>query len=241
MAGEIDTPHGTVIIVPARLDSTRLPRKPLADVAGLPLIVRVCRALEGTPADLIAVATDSEEIRETVTGAGYRALLTGPAESGTHRVHQAWIALGRPGARIINVQGDEPMVEPAWIEDLLSVPAAPDLVTTLARPGTPGEASSPDAVKVGVSGGEASWFSRGEPAGGDFLVHVGVYCFSPESLEACIACGSTPDSRAGRLEQLAWLQNGIRIGVVTGDYRAQGVDTPEDLDRVREIFTSGED
>ena len=239
MAGEIGTPGGTVIIVPARLESTRLPRKPLADVAGRPLIVRVLDGLAGSPADLTAVATDSAEILEAVTSYGYRAVLTGPAESGTDRVHEAWVRLGRPGSRVVNVQGDEPMVRPGWIDDLLSVRAAPDLVGTLARPGTREEAGSPDAVKVLVSGDEVVSFTRGMPDGGSLLIHVGVYCFSPDSLEACVARGATPDSRSERLEQLAWLQNGIRINVVTGDYLSHGVDTPQDLDRVREMIKSG--
>ena len=93
-------------------------------------------------------------------------------------------------------------------------------------------------MKVRLSDGEAVTFSR-EPASLPFLVHIGVYCFSPGSLRACAGSGSTPESRSMRLEQLAWMRNGIRIGVVTGDYTAQGVDTPEDLERVRGIFGGG--
>ncbi len=239
MARKVDHCRGTVIIVPARLESTRLPSKPLVDVAGLPLILRVLEGLEGTPACLITVATDSRKITGVVRDAGYRAIVTGPARSGTERVYLAWRSLGKPGSRIVNVQGDEPGVEPGWISALVDQPPAPDLVVTLARRGTPDEAASPDAVKV-VTGstGEAVSFSRSPvPEGTDeFLIHVGVYCFSPESLEACIASGVTGESRSESLEQLAWLQNGIRIRVVTGEFQGHGVDTPQDLEKVREVY-----
>jgi 3-deoxy-manno-octulosonate cytidylyltransferase (CMP-KDO synthetase) len=239
MAGEVDISGGTVIIVPARLESTRLPRKPLADIAGLPLIIRVMEGLEGAPACLSAVATDSHEIATVVRDAGYRAVVTGPARNGTERVYLAWLDLGKPGSRIINVQGDEPAVEPGWIRALVEQPPSPDLVVTLARRGTSHEAVSPDAVKVvtGSSGEAISFSRRPVPDGTDtFFIHVGVYCFSPESLETCISGGATEESRSESLEQLAWLQNGIRIRVVSGEFQGCGVDTPEDLERVREVY-----
>jgi 3-deoxy-manno-octulosonate cytidylyltransferase (CMP-KDO synthetase) len=243
MAGKVtDAARGTVIIVPARLGSTRLPGKPLADICGIPMIVRVMNGLTGARADMAAVATDSTEIASVVREAGFEALLTGEAANGTERVYSAWSRLGKPGSRVVNVQGDEPGVTPAWISALVGVPAAPDRVVTLARQASPGEEADPAAVKV-VTGpsGEAEGFFRLMPEGHDgrFLVHIGAYCFSPESLEACMAAGTTPESRSQGLEQLAWLQNGIRIVVVEGDFRGLGVDTPGDLERAREACRRG--
>jgi len=243
MAGKVTAARGgTVIIVPARLGSTRLPRKPLADICGTPMIVRVMSGLAGARADVTAVATDSAEIASVVRGAGFDAVLTGEAASGTERVYAAWSGLGKPGSRVVNVQGDEPGVTPAWISALVAVPPAPDRVVTLARPASAGEVTDTAAVKVltGPSG-EAEGFLRLLPDGygGRLLVHVGVYCFSPESLEACIAAGTTAESRSQGLEQLAWLQNGIRIVVVEGDFRGLGVDTPGDLERAREACRRG--
>jgi 3-deoxy-manno-octulosonate cytidylyltransferase (CMP-KDO synthetase) len=242
MAGQVDGITGNVVIVPARLGSTRLPSKPLADIAGVPLIVRVMQGLAGSPADRIIVATDSEEIASEVRGAGFEALLTGEAASGTERVFMAWNLLGCPGKRVINVQGDEPGVTPEWIYSVIATEPSPDLVVTLARRISEKEALSPSSVKIILDNrSEALYFSR-HPVpynGREFLQHVGIYCFSPDSLRSCMAAGSTRLSETEGLEQLAWMENGIRIRVVEGTYNGLGVDTPADLNRVRRIYDEG--
>ena len=225
------------VIVPARMGSTRLPGKPLADVSGKPLIVRVLEGVGSPFGTQPVVATDNSEIARVVEKHGFAAILTGEAISGTHRVHQAWKALGSPGGRIVNLQGDEPCATPEWITALLS--AADQGVTTLASPTEASAARNPSSVKVVVDQrSRAIYFSRSPiPWGeGGFLVHTGAYCFTPESLKACVEAGETILSRRERLEQLAWIEKGVAITVATGNWSSLGVDTPEDLERARRYF-----
>lgn len=241
MAGTITAPLRTVAIVPARYSSSRLPGKPLVDVAGIPLILRVLHGLEGS-VDRIILATDDSRISDIADREGFETVITGPAETGTQRVFLAWESLGYPGDLIINIQGDEPLVNSTWVETLSSVPPADDLILTLARRVPPDEIHSPDSVSVVTNGrGEALYFSRYPvPHGADFLLkHIGVYCFSPGSLRSCHNAGVTSLSRAERLEQLAWLESGLRIRVMEGDFETIGVDTPDDLERAVSYFSKG--
>lgn len=228
---------GVTVIVPARMGSSRLPGKPLADLCGKPLIVRVLESLGTPPGVHVAVATDSNEIADAVRNCGYSAVMTGEAFSGTHRVYLAWRAMGSPGGRIVNMQGDEPFASMDWVHALTALEGGG--VTTLASPVDEREAADPSTVKVVVGeGGRALYFSRSAvPWGqGVHLKHAGVYCFTPESLEACMKAGETVLSRRERLEQLAWLERGIPITVVSGRWDAMGVDTPADLERARRRF-----
>jgi 3-deoxy-manno-octulosonate cytidylyltransferase (CMP-KDO synthetase) len=240
MAGTIGASEGTVAIVPARYSSTRLPGKPLADIAGIPMIIRVLQGISGS-VDRAVAATDDKRIMDTVENAGFEAVYTGEAISGTHRVFDAWKMLGFPGEIIINVQGDEPLVNENWINSLTAIPPEDNQVVTLARE-TPAELTgSPDSVKVVLNEEhEALYFSRYPiPHGADNLLeHIGIYSFSPESLRNCAAAGNTRLSRAERLEQLAWLERGIRIRVVTGEFYGIGVDTEKDLKRAVEYFST---
>jgi 3-deoxy-manno-octulosonate cytidylyltransferase (CMP-KDO synthetase) len=227
---------GTAVFIPARMGASRLPGKPLADINGKPMIVRVAEGVSGCGAGLIAVATDDSGIAEVVRDAGFEAVLTGPAPSGSRRVYEAWNLLGRPGDRIINLQGDEPFAGGAWIGALESVEPAPGRVITLARPCTSGRAALDSSVKVVLRcDGTALYFSRSAiPHGGSsYLEHVGAYCFSPESFDACMAAHACPLSDLERLEQLSWLCAGIEIAVVEGPFNGFGIDTPEDLERAR--------
>jgi 3-deoxy-manno-octulosonate cytidylyltransferase (CMP-KDO synthetase) len=229
---------GVTVIVPARLGSTRLPGKPLADVAGKPLIIRVLDNLGESPGVEVHVATDSPEIARVVESRGHRALITGEASSGTRRVHMAWKALGSPAGWVVNLQGDEPCATMEWVRAL--VKAAGDGVSTLASPLAPGEATEPSCVKVVVGAGDrALYFSRSVvPWGeGPLFRHGGVYCFTPESLERCVRAGETGLSRRERLEQLAWLEAGVPVSVVIGDWNTLGVDTPADLEKARRLFS----
>lgn len=240
MAGRIAASDRIVAIVPARFASTRLPGKPLADIAGVPMIIRVLQGIRDS-VDRAVVATDDKRIMNTVENAGFEAVYTGKAESGTQRVFKAWKLMGFPGDIIINVQGDEPLVNGDWINSLTAVTSEDDQVVTLARKIPAELAGSPDSVKVVINEyQEALYFSRYPiPHGAnDLLEHIGIYSFSPESLKSCISAGSTYLSKTERLEQLAWLERGIRIRVVTGEFYGTGVDTEEDLDRAVEYFST---
>jgi len=231
----------TVAIVPARLGSTRLPGKPLRDVAGVPLVVRVLDGLAGAGLLAVVAATDDPGIRDAVEAHGHRAVLTGEASCGTERVLMAWEGLGRPGSRILNVQGDEPLVDGRWARALVSVPAGPSRVATLARRVPRREAGSPDTVKVATGAdGRALYFSRlPVPWSADpVLEHIGVYGFSPGSLRACVSAAPGPVSEAERLEQLAWMEAGIEVSVVECPFESIGVDTEEDLRRVSALFAA---
>lgn len=229
-----------IVIIPARYGSTRLPGKPLADVGGRPLVVRVAEGAGAAPDARVVVASDDERIRKAVEKAGFECVLTSPdCPSGTARVAEAWHKLGRPQGRIVNLQGDEPMVSAEWIEAVTSVPPGDDLVVTLARMADPAEAEEPSCVKVVLDDrGFAMYFSRRQIPWGaaEWLQHIGVYCFSPAVLEAVVALPESAPARAEKLEQLSWMSAGFRIRVVTGDFPGIGVDTPGDLERCRRIF-----
>ena len=240
MAGKITPSEGIVAIVPARFASVRLPGKPLADIAGVPMIIRVLQGIRDS-VDRAVAATDDKRIMDIVEDAGFEVVYTGEAASGTQRVFKAWSMLGFPGETIINVQGDEPLVNEDWITSLTAVPSEDDQVVTLARKIPAELALSPDSVKVVINEcREALYFSRYPvPYGADNLLeHIGVYSFSPESLRSCAAAGNTCLSRTEKLEQLAWLERGLRIRVVTGDFRGISVDTEQDLGRAVEYFNA---
>ena len=230
---------GTVVIVPARMESTRLPGKPLADICGRPMILRVLDGAALASPDRLLVATDSEEIRAIVVAAGYEAVITGSCESGTQRVYKAWKALGCPGERIINLQGDEPFIQADWIEALSTQDMHSDSVVTLAKEIPADLGGDPSVVKVVTnSTGEALYFSRSSiPWGAAFILHhVGVYSFTPESLSLCACCPPGKLALQEKLEQLGWMENGIKIKVIPGEWHAMGVDTQDDLEEARKWF-----
>ena len=238
MAGRITASGKIVAIVPARFASERLPGKPLLDIAGVPMIIRVLQGISDS-VDRAVAATDDKRIMDIVEDAGFEVVYTGEAASGTQRVFKAWSLLGFPGETIINVQGDEPLVNKDWITSLTEVPSEDDQVVTLAREIPSELAGSPDSVKVVVNDcREALYFSRYPiPYGAEnMLEHIGIYSFSPESLRSCAAAGGTSLSRTEKLEQLAWLERGMRIRVVTGEFPGIGVDTEKDLERAVEYF-----
>ena len=221
------------------MGSTRLPGKPLMEIGGRPMILLVAEGCRSGRVDRVVVATDSPRIASVVEAAGVEAVVTGPAESGTRRVHEAWELLGRPGSLIVNVQGDEPMVKAFWIEALLDAPPGPDTVVTLARPISAERARDPSSVKVVIGeDGYAHYFSRlPVPYGAvSHREHLGLYCFSPESLRCAAGCRHTALAEAERLEQLDWLECGMRMAVVTGEFSGSSVDTPEDLEEVRRLL-----
>jgi len=231
---------GTVVIVPARMASTRLPGKPLADICGRSLILRVLDGAAEADPLLVAAATDSPEIFGEVRKAGFEAVLTGPAENGTKRVFQAWEILGRPGERIVNLQGDEPGAGAGWINALAGAPVPSMGVSTLVSPMPADKASDPHTVKaVFDREHRALYFSRSPIPwhGSSCHRHIGAYCFTPESLPFCASCTPGPLASAENLEQLSWMENGVAITVVPGEWNGMGVDTPEDLEEARRWFS----
>lgn len=234
-------------VIPARLGSTRLPGKVLADLAGRPMVVRVLeRARAARRLADVVVATDDARVVAAIEAVGGRALLTSPGcRNGTERVAEAALALGADA--YVNVQGDEPLVPPEAIDRVAAALEAGAPLATLARPLLPGEAGASQVVKVVLGrpeprGAPALYFSRslvpfprapGEVAP---LAHVGVYGYSAEALRALAALPETALERAEGLEQLRALWHGMTFWTSVGDYASQAVDTPADLERARALW-----
>jgi 3-deoxy-manno-octulosonate cytidylyltransferase (CMP-KDO synthetase) len=227
--------------IPARWGASRFPGKPLVEIAGRPLIGWVVEAALGARTlDEVVVVTDREEIARAAEAAGGRAVtIVREAASGTDRIGQLLAADARSAAAevVVNVQGDEPLLEPAAIDaavEALERDAEAD-IATLARPLRTGEsAADPGLVKVAVtSRGRALYFSRAPiPHGAAERVHVGLYAYRRSAFERFVSAPATALERAERLEQLRALELGLAIAVVEFASRSIGVDTPEDVARV---------
>jgi 3-deoxy-manno-octulosonate cytidylyltransferase (CMP-KDO synthetase) len=234
------------VIIPARYGASRFPGKPLASLAGKPLISHVVeRALRARGVDVVAVATDDERIAAAARAAGALAVMTGEAATGTDRVAQAARKLAPRPDVVVNLQGDEPLIEPEAIEQLLAAMHDPSVqMATLARPLGGGELDRPHVVKVVCAvNGDALYFSRAavphRRAGGASALaraHVGVYAFREEFLQVFAALAPGRLEQEESLEQLRALEHGHDIRVVETSYRGFGVDTPEDLERARGIL-----
>lgn len=224
-------------VIPARFASSRLPGKALADIGGVPMIVRVWERVRAVPAvDTVLVATDDARIAEVARDAGAEVAMTGPCATGTDRVAEA-ARLHAPGLRetdvVVNVQGDEPFVDPA---DIGAVAAAVgDCPIATASAPLLGDPTDPARVKVVTDHtGRALYFSRlPVPSGGPWRVHVGVYAFAAWALAEVAALPPSPLERAESLEQLRWLQAGYAIRVVPVAVAHFSIDTPADLERAR--------
>jgi len=233
-----------IAVIPARLASTRLPRKMLREIAGKPLVGVVYEAvrLSALLADVI-VATDSDEILRVCREHGWKAHLTSAKlRSGTERVHEV---AGLVAADVyINVQGDEPMTRPEHIATLLKVmenPAAP--VGTVMTPAGELDISNPNAVKVVTDvDGRALYFSRATiPFDRDgtrprYFKHLGLYAYRKAALDRFVTLPESSLETSERLEQLRFLENGIPIYVGETPYDSVGVDTEDDLRRAVEIM-----
>lgn len=235
-----------VAIIPARYHSTRLPGKPLASLAGRPLIEHVYRrAAAARGLSRVVVATDDARIRDAVEAFGGEAVLTSPAHrTGTDRV--AEVAAGLDCALVVNVQGDEPLLEPAMIQAALApfTDEAVQMATLRRRLDDPGALADPAVVKVVVDArGDALYFSRApipwaRDAAGHFapaatFKHIGLYVYRRQFLLRLAALEPTPLECAECLEQLRALEHGYRIRTVETPFDSIGVDTPADLARVR--------
>ena len=254
-----------IAIIPARLASTRLPNKPLADIAGKPMVVRVAERAMQSAAARVVVACDDERIAAVVRAHGFEALLTRvDCANGTERLAEAAAALKLADSDIVvNVQGDEPLIDPATINACAAaLAAAPNcVIATAAHPiHSAAEFFSPHVVKLTLTvpdahgGCRALTFSRAPlpwardafiqtqtslPSGHPALRHVGLYAYRAGFLHAYASLAPTPCEQAEALEQLRALEHGYSIAVITlANAPAAGVDTPEDLARVRTIFAA---
>lgn len=233
-----------IAVIPARLASTRLPRKMLRDIAGQPLVGRVYNAVRACTllADVI-IATDSDEIMTVCQRNGWKAQMTSSSHrSGTERVHEI---SGAVAADVyLNVQGDEPLTRPEQIATLLAVMEDPKIqVGTLKTPAATVDINAPGAVKVVTDGdGKALYFSRAtipfdrDATNPRYFKHLGFYAYRKAALDRFVGWPESSLERAERLEQLRFLENGISIYVGETPHDSIGVDTEEDVHRVEEIL-----
>ncbi len=213
-------------VIPARYGATRLPGKPLADIGGKPMIVRVWERVSAARGiDRVVVATDDERIAAAVAGAGGEVALTGACVSGTDRV--ARVARTLRAEVVVNVQGDEPFIEPQVVERVISGLGG---IQTAMVPldGDPGD---PARVKVVCDvTGRALYFSRlAIPRAGPWMLHLGVYAFTAEVLDTISRLAPSDLERSESLEQLRWMEAGFPVQLVRVDSASRSVDTPQDL------------
>ena len=254
-------PGGFTVLIPARLASSRLPDKPLADIAGLPMVVRVAQRARQSAAGRVVVAADSPAIVDACVRHGVEALLTrADHPSGSDRLAEACVLLGLDGDEVVvNVQGDEPLIDPALIDAVAALLARmPEAAMgTAAHPITEvADLCNPNVVKVVTDAqGLALYFSRAPipwwrdgaasgqaalPADPPALRHVGIYGYRARFLRAFPGLAQAPIERCESLEQLRALWHGHRIAVhLSEQLPGPGVDTPEDLARVRALFAAG--
>lgn len=255
---------GFHIVVPARYASTRLPGKPLADIAGKPMVVRVVEAALKSSAADVCVATDDERVRVAVEAHGHRAVMTrADHASGTDRIAEVVDAMGwRDEELVVNVQGDEPLIESALIDAVagqlgkVSCGGTPAMSTAAHPLTSAADFFNPNVVKVVCdAAGRAMYFSRAPmpwardafassrdqlPANLGALRHIGIYGYRAGFLREYGRLAPSPIEGIEALEQLRVLWHGHEIRVALFDHPPQpGVDTPEDLERVRECFKTG--
>jgi 3-deoxy-manno-octulosonate cytidylyltransferase (CMP-KDO synthetase) len=236
---------GIVGAIPARYASTRLPGKPLLPIAGRPMIEHVYeRVARARGLDRVVVLTDDERIARAVAAFGGACEMTPPeCASGTDRI--AWAARQWDAAAVVNIQGDEPLIDPdavsALARHLADHPGDP--LVTLAADARPDELDNPNAVKVVLSlAGYALYFSRSripfprQEEGFRPLKHIGIYGYQREALLRLAGLAPTPLERSESLEQLRALENGIPIRVLRVAQSSPGVDTQEDLERVERLL-----
>ncbi len=239
------TDSRTLVLIPARMASTRLPDKPLLDIAGLPMIVHVLRRAEAAQIGRVAVATDAPEIAAVVTAHGGEAVMTrADHPSGSDRIYEALCYLDprREAEFVVNLQGDFPTILPDHIRGVLAPLADPavDIATLAAEIHTAEESTNPNVVKavgslVGARRLRALYFTRATAPWGDGprYHHAGLYAYRRAALERFIALPPSPLESQEKLEQLRALEAGMRIDVTIVDTVPRGVDSPEDLARTR--------
>jgi 3-deoxy-manno-octulosonate cytidylyltransferase (CMP-KDO synthetase) len=237
-----------LVLIPARMAATRLPGKPLLDIAGLPMIVHVLRRAEAAKIGRVAVATDTPEIAAAVRAHGGEAVMTNPDHpSGSDRIYEAMTILDPNGKAeiVVNLQGDFPTISPDNIRDVLPPLADPavDIATLAAEIHTEEETTNPNVVKaigspVGARRLRALYFTRAlAPWGtGPRYHHIGLYAYRRAALEKFVRLKPSPLERQEKLEQLRALEAGMRIDITIVDTVPRGVDTPADLETTRAIL-----
>jgi 3-deoxy-manno-octulosonate cytidylyltransferase (CMP-KDO synthetase) len=243
-------PLQTVAVIPARFASSRFPGKPLADLDGRPMIEHVYRRVERSQrVSRVIVATDDLRVATAVSRFGGEVRLTRPDHlTGTDRL--AEVATTLECDVVVNVQGDEPLIDPGAIDEAVAALAADSgvhITTLYRRISDPVELKNPNIVKVAIDrAGFALYFSRApipylrDPRGGwpPLYRHIGLYAYRRTALLVLAALDPTPLERAEALEQLRALEHGIRIKAVETAYDSFGVDTPEDLEHVRRLLAA---
>jgi 3-deoxy-manno-octulosonate cytidylyltransferase (CMP-KDO synthetase) len=240
-----------LIVIPARLKATRLPDKPLADIAGEPMIVHVWRRAVEADCGAVVVATDAEPVRDAILKAGGDALMTRPDHaSGSDRVFEAVLKRDPAGKleTVVNLQGDLPTLDPSLVRACLQAlgEGEADIGTIAAKITREEERTDPNVVKViGTPGGGGSvlralYFTRATaPYGeGPLYHHIGIYAYTRSALERFVSLPPSPLELREKLEQLRALEAGMRIHVGLVDTVPLGVDTPPDLERARELLQS---
>jgi 3-deoxy-manno-octulosonate cytidylyltransferase (CMP-KDO synthetase) len=237
-----------LVLIPARMAATRLPGKPLLDIAGLPMIVHVLRRAEAAQIGRVAVATDTSEIASVVTAHGGEAVMTRPDHpSGSDRIYEALCKLDPRGEAeiVVNLQGDFPTIRTDNISDVLGPLSDPavDIATLAAEIHTDEESLNPNVVKaVGSPLGprrlRALYFTRATAPWGEGprYHHIGLYAYRRTALERFVALPPSTLERQEKLEQLRALEAGMRIDITIVDTVPRGVDTPADLETTRQIL-----
>ena len=240
-----------IVLIPARMNATRLAGKPLADIHGVPMIVHVWRRAVEADVGPVWVATDDSRVMEAVASAGGKAIMTrSDHPSGSDRIFVALGAVDADGAHdvVVNVQGDLPTIEPSVVRACLA-PLAEQAVdiATLATPITrEQEKDDPNVVKVIATELDptrlrALYFTRARAPWGEgrLLHHIGLYAYRRDALRRFVASLPSPLERREKLEQLRALEAGMRIDVALVDTAPLGVDAPEDLERARVMLAPG--
>jgi len=243
------TAPSPIVIIPARMASTRLPGKPLADIAGLPMIVQVLKRATEAAIGPVVVACAEAEIKTAVEAHGGQAVLTDPDHpSGSDRIFEALQSIDPDGKHdiIVNLQGDLPVMDPAVVLAVLKPMTDPgvDIATLVAEITDEEERANPNVVKAAVGFApnqdvaRALYFSRAAiPANaGPLYHHIGIYAYRRSALERFVALKPGVLEQRESLEQLRALENGMRIDAARVDTVPFGVDTPADLERAREIL-----
>jgi 3-deoxy-manno-octulosonate cytidylyltransferase (CMP-KDO synthetase) len=240
----------TIVLIPARMASTRLPGKPLADVAGRPMIVHVAARAKEAELGRVVVATDSGEVAEAVRGQGFEAVMTrSDHQSGSDRIYEALQALDPEGAVevVVNVQGDLPTIDPATIRAVFT--PLKDNVVDIATLGVEivreEERANPNVVKIvgsplSPTRLRALYFTRATAPWGEgpLYHHIGLYAYRRAALERFVSLPASALERREKLEQLRALEAGMRIDAEIVKSVPLGVDTPEDLERAREMLSN---
>ncbi len=227
------------IFIPVRLDSTRLPGKAKANIAGKPMMIWVAEQAVAANAGDVILACADKELADLAHKYGYKAIYTGGNHfAGTDCVHAAYKACGKLYDIVVNVQGDLPALDPAIVAKIIHNlrESGADIATAAAPIQSESERTNPNVVKAIIAfNGRALYFTRtASPHGtGDDFHHVGIYAFRAAALDRFVKLPQTPLEKRERLEQLRALENGMTISVAQVDKAPHGVDTPEDLEFIR--------